>query len=90
MLNTVLFAAGFSYKTSLIALVATDCPSVLIESLQFFMPSNPSSIREYHLSLQFKDPPVVFPQRLFVLSRFITTGSRFDTRRLLLLGGGYT
>ena len=31
----------------------------------------------------FKDPPVVSPQRLFVLSCFITTGSRFDTHRLL-------
>ena len=53
MLNTVLFAACFSYKISLVALVATDCPYVLIQSYcNLFMPSNPRSIREHHLSLQ--------------------------------------
>ena len=52
-LNAVLFAACFCYKTSLIALVVTDCPSILIQSYcNFGMPSNPNSIREHHLSLQ--------------------------------------
>ena len=66
MLNTVLFAACFSYKTSLIALVATDCLSVLIQ--QFFC----QVIQAQYVSIiyHFKDPPVVFPKRLFVLSRF--------------------
>ena len=32
MLIIVLFAACFCYKTTLIALVVTDCPSVLIQS----------------------------------------------------------
>ena len=82
MLNIVLFAACFSYKTSLIALVATDCPSILIQSYCNLLCQ---VIQAQYVSIiyHFKDLLVVFPQRLFTLGCFVTTGSPFDTHRLL-------
>ena len=63
MLNVILFAACFSYRTSLIALVATDCPCVLIQSYWKFLfklntwaSFTTSRIRR------------LFPPRLFALS----------------------
>ena len=65
MLSAILFAACFSNKTSLIALVATDCPSLLNQShWNFFMIQAQYVSIIYHI----KDPPVVFSPRLFALS----------------------
>ena len=65
MLSAILFAACFSNKTSLIALVATECPSLLNQShWNFFMIQAQYVSIIYHI----KDPPVVFSPRLFALS----------------------
>ena len=68
MLNTVLLTLCASYKTSLIALVAKTVHLNDSELLQLLMPSNPSSMREHHLSLQGsagRFPAKTFHFRLF-------------------------